>query len=86
LLSSADSQLSVAALTVAQLLKLTEHKSRQKRVILTGFSLTPLHCMLCHERNSLNAQKSITKRTIMDFLANAVKIGNFVTNRKTHVW
>jgi hypothetical protein len=35
-------QLSAAALTVAQLLKLTEHKSRQKRVILTGFLLTPL--------------------------------------------
>jgi hypothetical protein len=31
---------------------------------------------LYYQRNSLNAKKSITKRTIMDFLANAVKIGN----------
>jgi hypothetical protein len=45
-------------------------------------------CMykLYYQRNSLNAQKSITKRTIRDFLANAVKIGNFITNRKTYVW
>ncbi len=43
LLSSADSQLSAGALTVPQLLELTEHKSGQKRVILdTIFVDTPV--------------------------------------------